>query len=139
MGPLIDQVSTIVAAVNGIQAVHQGSRQPLTTTPAALIEAVCESQPWERELGSQALRLELRVSITILGALPADSALVPAARDQVMSLARACRAALAADPTLDGHCLGSSVKRTDSSYVSIAGQDYAQPLTQLEAFKEQAI
>ncbi len=139
MGPLIDQVAAIVAGVQGVAAVHQGSRQPITDTPAALIEAVCEDQAWERELGAQSLRLELRLSIAVVGALPADPAQVPAARDLVMSLARACRAALAADPTLNGACLASRVRRSDFAYVAIGGVDYAQAQTLLEAVKEQTL
>jgi hypothetical protein len=138
MGPIIDKVAAMVAGVEGIQAVHQSSRSPLTDTPAALIEAVCEGQQWEQELGSQALRLELRLSVAIVEALPSDPAQVPAARDRVMALARACRAALAADPSLDGGCLTTRVKRTDFSYSSINGGDYAQALTLLDAVKQQA-
>lgn len=139
MGPLIDKVADIVAGVQGIQAVHQSSRATLTNTPAAVIEAVCEGQQWERELGSQTLRLELRLSVAILEALPSDPALVPAVRDRVMTLARACRAALVADPSLEGACLTSRVKRTDFSYTSIGGVDHAQAMTLLEAVKEQEL
>ncbi|CAO0821628.1 hypothetical protein DFAR_2500025 [Desulfarculales bacterium] len=103
MGPLIDKVAVIVAGVKGIRAMHQGSRQPLGSTPATLIEAVCESQQQEQKLGSQTMRLELRVSTAIVEALPSDPAQVSATCDQVM--AHACRAALAADPSLDGGCL----------------------------------
>ncbi|MFH1057792.1 MAG: hypothetical protein V1797_03805 [Pseudomonadota bacterium] len=139
MGPLIDKLAALAAGVSGIRAVHQDARQGLTVTPAAVIEAVCEGEQWERELGGAPLRLELRLSLNILAALPAEPGEVAAARDQVLALARACRTAIAADPTLDGGCLGSLVKRTDFSYVTTGGQDYAQALTLIEAVKEQSL
>ncbi|MCE1171624.1 MAG: phage tail tube protein [Azovibrio sp.] len=93
MGPLIAQAADILAQVPGIQAVRQSSRAVLGDTPAALLEAVCENEQWERELGASSLTLEARLSFAIVEPLPSDPALVPATRDQVMALARACRAA----------------------------------------------
>ncbi|MFH1060009.1 MAG: hypothetical protein V1797_15205 [Pseudomonadota bacterium] len=69
MGPLIDKLAALAAGVSGIQAVHQDARQGLTATPAAVIEALCEGEQWEREPGGAPLRMELRLSLNILEAL----------------------------------------------------------------------
>lgn len=139
MGPLIAQVADILAQVPGIQAVRQSSRAALGDTPAALLEAVCENEQWERELGASSLTLEARLSFAIVEPLPNDPAQVPATRDRVMALARACRAALAVDPSLNGACRTSRIKRTDFSYATLDGVVCAQALTILEAVQEQAL
>jgi hypothetical protein len=61
------------------------------------------------------------------------------ARDQAMALARDCRVALEAEPTLDGLCAGLKVGRADFSYVSRAGADYAQASLLLDAWREAQI
>lgn len=136
MGPLIDKVAEIAGTVPGVAAVHQNSRAALGDTPAAIVEAVCEGEHWERELGGGVLRLESRVSLSLVVALPGDEAGVGAARDQALDLARACRVALDADPTLAGLCAGGKVGRADFSYITRAGADYAQAQLLLDAWRE---
>ena len=136
MGPLIDKIATIIGGVSGINAVYKNSRLTISSTPCAVIEAVCEGEEWEKELGSGTLRLRMRVSVSVLDDVPGEEAQITTARNLVLSLARDCCREFADDPTLDSGCLSSQVERTDFSYEIIGGTDYAQARMLLDAIDQ---
>lgn len=116
MSGVIDNLVSIIAAVDGVAEVLDNELDAPKSYPAVVIEIAGEKPLEPEELPVTSLDLGQKINIGVVQEVGRNKGDARAARDTVLALSRKVRAALESNPYLGGACLQSQLGATRMGY-----------------------
>lgn len=134
---IVGAMASVLAGVQGIQEVMDNTLDVPEHLPAVNLDVVREAYHEPLEMGPGPAAMQQVVEVLVAVDVPRGRNQAGPARDQVLQLARKCRAALESDPSLGGACQGLTVGPAQVFYGSRAGASVAVARFEVTALYEE--